>query len=316
MKRKLLPLLIFTLLITLATMPLYSSDLIIQLGINALIFAILAQSWNIIGGYTGYPSFGNSVFYGLGCYGVALAMLKFELPFAVGLICGSILALIVAFIFGLFVLRLKGHYFAIATLSLTFASTALVSNIDFAGGNIGLVLPIGPSDAVFFELSLGLLSLATATVFWIEKSRFGLGLIAIRENELAAESIGIHTTLYKILSFMLSSLFASLAGGVHTYWITFLDPDSAFDITLNVKMIIMTLFGGPGTVFGPLIGAFFLSIISEILAIQITSLAALFFGFIIVIAILFMPRGVIDFFENYKDQGYKYFLDSIKKTKI
>ena len=149
------------------------------------------------------------------------------------------------------VLRLKGHYFAIATPGLAQVMAAIVSNVDIAGQNIGLVLPPLNNDRLFYELSLGLLVLATLTVFWLTRSRFGFGLIAIRENEEAAAVMGVNTTLYKVLAFALSGVFTALAGGIHAYWITFIDPESAFDISLNVKMIIMAVFGGPGTVLGP-----------------------------------------------------------------
>jgi branched-chain amino acid transport system permease protein len=287
-----------------ASIPFWGSPTFIQFCINALILATLAQSWNIIGGYTGYPSFGNSVFYGLGGYGVAVSMLQFNLPFSVGLGVGVILAVLAALLLGLPVLRLRGHYFAIATLALALAMIALVSNISFFGGNIGLVLPIGPSDTFFYELSLALLIFATLTVAWISNSRFGLGLISIRENELTASVMGINTTLYKVIAFVLSSFFTSLAGGIHAYWITFLDPASAFDISLNVKMIIMTVFGGAGTVLGPLLGAFSLTAISELLAAQITNFAGLFFGFIIVAAILFVPKGCMDLIRRYRTQRH------------
>jgi branched-chain amino acid transport system permease protein len=300
----------------LATVPWWGSAVLAQFGINALILATLAQSWNIIGGYTGYPSFGNSVFYGLGGYGVAVAMVQFQLPFAVGLALGVSLAVLFAFLIGLPVLRLRGHYFAIATLGLAVVMTAIVSNLDIAGRNIGLVLPLVKGDTLFFELSLALLALTTLTVAWISRSRFGFGLIAIRENEGAAAVMGVNTTLYKVLAFALCSIFTALAGGIHAYWITYLDPDSAFDIALNVKMIIMTVFGGPGTILGPVLGAFVLSAISEILASKVTSLASIFFGLVIVAAIIFMPRGFADLVRRFRQLGWRYFQESIRAYRL
>jgi branched-chain amino acid transport system permease protein len=289
---------------------------LIQFGINALILATLAQSWNIIGGYTGYPSFGNSVFYGLGGYGTAIAMVQFHLPFAAGLALGAMLAVLFAFLLGLPVLRLRGHYFAIATLGLAEVMAAIVSNLEIAGRNVGLVLPLLKGDALFFELSLGLLALTTLVVAWISRSRFGFGLVAIRENEEAAAVMGINTTLYKVLAFALCSVFTALAGGIHTYWITYLDPDSAFDISLNVKMIIMAVFGGAGTVFGPVLGAFLLSAISEVLASRITSMASLFFGLVIVAAIVFMPRGFADLIRRFREVGWRYFQENVKAHRL
>ena len=300
----------------LATVPWWGSAVLMQFGINALILATLAQSWNIIGGYTGYPSFGNSVFYGLGGYGVAVGMVQFQLPFAAGIALGVFLAVLFAFLLGLPVLRLRGHYFAIATLGLAEVMTAIVSNLEIAGRNIGLILPLVKGDTLFFELSLALLVITTLTVAWISRSRFGFGLIAIRENEEAAAVMGVNTTLYKILAFALCSIFAAIAGGIHAYWITYLDPTSAFDITLNIKMIIMAVFGGPGTIFGPVLGAFVLSAISEVLATKVTSLASIFFGLVIVAAIVFMPRGFTDLIRRFRQQGWRYFQANIQANRV
>jgi branched-chain amino acid transport system permease protein len=303
-------------LVVLAAVPWFGSDVLVQFGINALLLAVLAQGWNIIGGYTGYASFGNSVFYGLGSYGVAIAMVQWELPFAVGMVFGVVLAVAFAFLLGLPVLRLRGHYFAIATLALAQVMIAIVSNLSIAGQNIGLVLPPLNDDRLFYELSLILLVAATATVFWLTRSRFGFGLIAIRENEEGAAVMGVNTTLYKVLAFALSGVFSALAGGIHAYWITFLDPASAFDISLNVKMIIMAVFGGPGTVLGPVLGAFVLSTVSELLSSEITSVAGLFFGLVVVVAVIFMPRGVADLMRRFRTTGWRYFVENLKAHRI
>ena len=300
----------------LGAVPWFGSDVLTQFGINVLLLTVLAQSWNIIGGFTGYPSFGNSVFYGLGSYGVAIAMVQWKLSFGVGLLFGMTLAVVFAVLLGLPVLRLRGHYFAIATLALAQVMTAIVSNVELAGGNIGLVLPIMKNNILFYELSLIVLAAVTLTVVWLTQSRFGFGLIAIRENEEAAAVMGINTTLYKVLAFTLSGAFTALAGGIHAYWITFLDPESAFDISLNLKMIIMTVFGGSGTVFGPLFGAFLLSGISEMLATEMTSVASLFFGLVIVVAVVLTPRGLVDLTRCIRAQGWRYLSRNIRSHRL
>ena len=302
--------------VVLAAVPWFGSDVLVQFGINALLLAVLAQGWNIIGGYAGYASFGNSVFYGLGSYGVAIAMVQWELPFAVGLGFGVVMAVAFAFLLGLPVLRLRGHYFAIATLALAQVMIAIVSNVGIAGQNIGLVLPPLNNDPLFYELSLGLLVITTLTIFWLTRSRFGFGLIAIRENEEGAAVMGVNTTLYKVLAFALSGVFSALAGGIHAYWITFLDPESAFDISLNVKMIIMAVFGGPGTVLGPVVGAFTLTTISEFLSSEVTSVAGLFFGIVVVAAVVLMPRGLADVVRRFRKSGWRYFAENIKAHRI
>ncbi|MBN9067454.1 MAG: branched-chain amino acid ABC transporter permease [Rhizobiaceae bacterium] len=302
--------------VVLAAVPWFGSDVVVQFGISTLILAVLAQGWNIIGGYTGYASFGNSTFFGLGAYGVAIAMVQWNLPFWVGMIFGAVMAVAFAILLGIPVLRLKGHYFAIATLALAQVVAAIVSNIPLFGQNIGLVLPPLNNDAMFYELALALLVAATLTVAWLTKSRFGFGLIAIRENEEGAAVMGVNTTLYKVLAFALSGLFSALAGGIQAYWITFLDPASAFDISLNVKMIIMAVFGGPGTIFGPVVGAFVLSAVSEVLSSEITNVAGLFFGIVVVAAVVLMPRGLADIIRHFRTSGWRYFVQNIKAHRI
>ena len=243
-------------------------------------------------------------------------MVQWNLPFYVGMIFGVVLAVVFAVLIGVPVLRLKGHYFAIATLALAAVMTAIVSNVGLAGQNIGLVLPPLNDDRLFYELSLGLLTITTLTTWFVMRSRFGFGLIAIRENEEGAAVMGVNTTLYKVTAFALSGIFSALAGGIHAYWITFLDPESAFDLTFNVKMIIMAVFGGPGTVFGPMVGAFSLSAISEFLSSEVTSIAGLFYGVVIVAAVVLMPRGLADMFRRGREMGWGYFAENIRRHRL
>ena len=300
----------------LAALPWIGTPVITQFGINVLILAVLAQGWNIIGGYTGYASFGNSVFFGLGAYGVGIAMAQLGLPFWAGLLLGLAFALVFAFALGVPVLRLKGHYFAIATLGLAQVMTAIVSNIGIAGRNVGLVLPLLKSEALFYELALALLVAVTLVIGWLARSRFGYGLIAIRENEEAAAAMGVNTTLYKVLAFALSAGFTALAGGIYAYYITFIDPAGVFDISLNVKMIIMAVFGGPGSVLGPVVGALILSAVSEVLASRVTNVASLFFGIVIVVAVVLMPRGLADLARRARSSGWRYFVENVRAHRL
>ncbi|HET7412711.1 MAG TPA: branched-chain amino acid ABC transporter permease [Pararhizobium sp.] len=300
----------------LAFVPAVATPVFMQFAINALILAVLAQSWNIIGGYTGYVSFGNSVFYGLGIYGTAVSMTKFGLPFGVGLGVGVVLALICALVIGLPILRLRGPYFAIATLGLSAAMAALVSNIPLAGSNIGLVLPLVRADTMFYELALALLFVCTLTVLWISSGRFGAGLVAIREDEDAAATMGVNTTAFKVVALMLSAAFTAVAGGIYAYWISFVDPASSFDPTLNVRMVIMAVFGGPGTVLGPIAGAFILSAVYEVLSSWISTAAALLFGIVIVLAVIFTPRGIADIIVGVRRKGWRYLMQNVRENSI
>ena len=300
----------------LAALPLFGDEVMIQYGIDALLFATLAQAWNILGGYTGYASFGNSAFYGLGTYGTAIAMAQLNLPFGVGLALGAVLAILCAVVIGLPILRLRGHYFAIATLGLSATLAAIISNLAIAGNNVGLILPLTRADPLFYEEALLLLVAATLCVFWISRSRFGMGLIAIREDEDAAQAMGVNTTLYKVAALTLSAFFTAIAGGIHAYWITFIDPSSSFDLTLNVRMVIMAVFGGPGTVLGPVIGSFILTIVYQLLASGISTAAALLFGLVIVLAVIFMPRGLWDLGRGWRQLGWRYLTQNIRMHRL
>jgi branched-chain amino acid transport system permease protein len=143
-----------------------------------------------------------------------------------------------------------------------------------------------------------------------------MGLIAIREDEDAAGTMGVNTTLYKVAALVLASLFTAIAGGIHAYWSTFVDPASAFDTTLNVRMVIMAVFGGPGTVFGPVVGSFILSAVYEILASWISTAAALLFGLVIVLAVVFMPKGLADMMIGARRVGWRYFLRNIQENRL
>lgn len=300
----------------LAGVPRLKDAVLIQFGISTLLIATVAQGWNIIGGFAGYASFGNSVFYGLGIYGTAIAMAQLGLSFWAGLALSAALGVACAILLGIPILRLRGHYFAIATLGLSAAIGAVVANLDIAGRNIGLILPLTRNDGMFYELALGLLALATLTVAWIAESRFGMGLIAIREDEDAAAVMGVHTTLYKVVALTLSALFTALAGGIYAYWSTFVEPASAFDLSLNVRMVIMAVFGGPGTVFGPVAGAFILSAVYEWLASSISTAAALLFGVVIILAVIFTPRGLVDVGGGLRRMGWRYLLRNIRQYRI
>lgn len=274
--------------------PAVLSPFLIQFLINLFMLAALAESWNIIGGFTGYASFGNVAFFGIGAYTTGVLLTAAELPFAVALPAAGLLAMAFGAVIGMPILRLKGHYFAIATLGVAETAREIVYNLKITGGGTGLTMPITKSPLPFFYLMLGILLAATLVNWWISVSRFGYGLIAIREDEDAAAAMGINTALYKTVAFALSGAFAGLAGGVFAYWITFIDPEGVFKVIMTIQMIIMAVFGGMGTVVGPLLGALVLASVSEVLSTQLVSLAELFNGLIVILVVLFMPRGLVD----------------------
>jgi len=299
----------------LAAAPGIVSAFMVQFLINLFMMAILAESWNVIGGFTGYASFGNVAFFGIGAYTTGVLLTRVEIPFAVALPAAGIVAMLFAATVGLPILRLKGHYFAIATLGVAETMREVVYNLEFTGKGTGLVMPIVRNPLIFFYLMLGILGAVTLVNWWLSASRFGYGLTAIREDEDAAAVMGINTPLYKTVAFALSGAFTGLAGGVYAYWITFIDPDAVFKVIITVQLIIMAVFGGTGTVLGPLLGAVVLSAVSELLATQLVTLADLFNGFIIVLVVLFMPKGLMDLIRQ-RGISLRYFAKNLREYRI
>ncbi len=298
-----------------------SNNFLIRFVTDILIFAILASSWNIIGGYTGYASFGNVVFFGTGAYSTAIVMNITGAPFFISLIAGGLVSAFLALMIGLPILRLKGHYFAIATLGVAEAMKALVQNLDITEGNSGLYLP--PPDMsingiyrYFFYITLGVLIVLLVSTWLIFKKRIGFNIKAIRENEDSANSMGINTTRYKSIAFMISGFFTGLAGSIYAFQQGFIKPEPVFSILITIKMIVMSVFGGLGTLFGPLIGAITIEVISEILSNYFLIAHTLFLGIIIILMTLFAPRGMLDATENLKRSGLSYFRKNIKEHRV
>lgn len=277
--------------------------------------ATLASAWNIIGGYTGYPSFGNVAFFGLGAYSTGLAMVEFQWPFPLALAFGGLICALFALLLGLPILRLKGHYFAIATLGAAEALREIIRNLEIVEANRGLILPMIYDPPQFYFLTFGLLALTILITWVVTKTRFGYGLVAIREDEEAANVMGINTRLFKTAAFCLSGLLTGLVGGVHAYHITFIDPEAAFNVLRTISMIVMAVIGGSGTVFGPLLGALLIFSMSEYLAslsAQLRTLPVIFFGGVIVLTTLFLPSGVWDLLSGRKKLTWRYLLHNIR----
>lgn len=304
MKRKRAFYLSILILIFLIAAPAFLSGYWVRTFTDIFMFAVLAASWNLIAGYCGYPAFGNVVFFGLGAYTTGILMTKLQMSFFFGVAAGGILSILLAILLGLPLLRLRGHYFAIATLGVNEALREVVINLtDLTGGGYGISLPILPGKveevlAFFYFIMLGLMVALIILTQIISQRRFGFAFRAIRADEDAAAVAGIDTRKYKILAWSLSALFTGLAGGVYALWITYIDPVSVFDMSIAIKFCIMVLLGGAGTVFGPIIGAFILEIISLVVWTKFLVLHAAILGFIIILVVIFMPRGFMQFVKG------------------
>lgn len=307
-------------LLVLILVPLFSNNFLIRFWTDILMFAIMASAWNIIGGYTGYASFGNVVFFGIGAYVTALLMEKGGLGFGPAYLAAGVAAAIFAVLIGLPVLRLKGHYFAIATLGVAEAMKALVQNLDLTEGNAGIYLPmldfgIKQQYLFFFYMTLGTLVVTLVATWLLLNAKLGYSLVAIREDEEAAGSVGINATISKTIAFALSGFFTGLAGSIYAFQQAFIQPGPVFSVETTVKMIVMAVFGGMGRLFGPLLGAFSIQVISETLSNYFLVAHTLFFGTVVVMAIVFTPKGIMDMIVK-RRFGISYFLENIRIHRI
>ncbi len=268
----------------------------------------MAGCWNIMSGYTGYIDFGPVVYFGLGSYTTAIAMTKYGASLfpPVALLSGVVAAL-VALPIGIPTLRLKGAYFAIATFAFaeTMKEVALefdrTLGVSFFEGSHGITLPLSGHDNTFFFYCVLLVTLAIVLVHYgIEHSKFGYGLKAIHEAETAAELSGVNTAAVKLRVYVTSAFFLGILGAIQAYWITYITPADAFNIHKTVQMVIMTLLGGMGTFLGPIVGASFLTLLSEVLGTAMVEDYLIAVGAIIIAIILVLPKGIIGTIKDRK----------------
>jgi branched-chain amino acid transport system permease protein len=281
-------------LAALAVYPFWGSGYGVRSMLQLFMWIALAGSWNIISGLTGYVSFGHVAFFGAGAYATAILIVKAAWSWPAAALAGGGVAVLLALVIGYPCLRLKGPYFAIAMLGLNEVLRALVSYFEgLTGGGLGLSLPT--LDATFpIYYAMGLIAAAvTGLTYTIVTSRFGLRLMTIREDEVAAEAMGIDTFRHKLYAFLLSAVGAGIVGGLAARDQGYIEPISVFPLLTTITMIVMALFGGKGTVWGPVLGAVVLFVFQEVVWARFIYLHQLFFGAIIVAVVLMMPRGVL-----------------------
>lgn len=282
-----------------AALPLFGDAYALRLGTMACMYAIFALSWNIVGGFAGYPSFATAAFFGLGAYTTGILMNK-GVPLSISLLGALVLCLVLAAALGAVLLRLRGHYFAIASLSLVEVFRELVNNAtDLTGGGMGLNIPLVSgssvlSDATFFFYAMwGLLLLTAIVVIAVSMSKLGFGLNCIRQNETASNMVGLNSTLYKAIAFGLSACFVGAAGGLYAAWVHYIDPSDVFDILYSVKPIVMALMGGLGSPLGVVCGAFVYLGLEEVVWRNYIQIHSGVLGVLIILLLLFLPHGLI-----------------------
>jgi branched-chain amino acid transport system permease protein len=274
-----------------------------------LLLALTAQGWNFIGGYTGYAAFGNVAYFGIGAYTTGLLMLgRYHVPFFPALGAGAVLAAAVAILLGLPILRLKGHYFAIATLGVAEALAQVADTWDsVTEGSTGIDLPLRSDGEFFYYAALGFVLLGLVVTALFARSKLGYGCVAIREDQDAARMLGVNTTLYKVVAYALSAVFAAIAGGITAYQNIHVTPGDFFKIDYTLQMIIATIIGGVGTVAGPVLGAAVYQLLSTYIWGRFIELHPTVLGLVIVLFIVFLPRGLMTVLARRKRGGERPF---------
>jgi branched-chain amino acid transport system permease protein len=265
----------------------------------------LAQSWNLISGMTGYVSFGHAVFFGVGAYTGALLLGAGQSWWA-SLGWAALMATAVALPIGLLTLRLHGPYFAIAMLGLNeVGRTVATLWVDLTEGGDGIALSPTqlPALETTYYTMLFLAVLATLAIGIVLASRFGLELQAIREDEGAAEMVGVNTTRDKIIAFVGSAVIPGAAGAAYAYFTSFIDPVSVFPPALNIQMVVMVLLGGRGTLWGPVIGAVIIMSVREVTWAQFPALHLALLGALMILIMLFLPEGILSALRRRRDRG-------------
>jgi branched-chain amino acid transport system permease protein len=300
MRKKWSPLILLVITIAILFVPLVGfSEYLIRL--LAMIFLWIGKTgcWNILSGYTGYIDFGAVGYYGIGSYVTALLMSRAHAPFLFSILISGLVSALIALPIGLPTLRLKGAYFGIATLAFAEAMKQIIlefdktAGVNFFEGPHGITLPIGPRNEFFYYFGFGVMVVVIGMTYWIKRSKFGYALRAIHEAEQAAELAGVDTLRTKVKAYMISAFFLGLIGGIETYWLTYITPHMVFDVLITIQMVVMSLLGGMGTVFGPVVGASFLTILYELLLRDFPYTYTIIVGFVVVGVVLLMPRGIV-----------------------
>jgi branched-chain amino acid transport system permease protein len=264
-----------------------------------LMLTALAIGWNLIGGYAGYVSFGHVAFFGIGAYTAGVLLARDILPLPLAVVAAVGVSTLFALIVGLPLLRVRGHYFAIATFGVAEALRQIISvTSDLTGGGRGLNVPlvgggIDERTSLFYFSMAGLVVIGVAVSLVVVRSRLGYGLRAIRASEDAAASLGVNTTRYKLIAFALSAAIWGAAGALYAPWQLFIDPPTVFNVELSVEPVVLALVGGVGTVVGPLVGGVVVQTVGEVVWGSFLELHSAFLGLLLILVVILLPRGLV-----------------------
>ncbi len=282
--------------------------------IMSFLYGSLAVAWNILAGYCGQISLGHAVFFGIGAYTSTLLVARLGVTPWAGMLAGAALAVVVSQLIGYPVFRLRGHYFAIATIAVGEIVQTLVINWDWAGGARGLVVPIKRPDsfmnfqfhqskAVYYYIALGLLLLALGVTRWLERSRHGYYFRAIREDQDAAASLGVYVAGEKRRAIAASAALTALGGTFYAQYVLFIDPESVLPLSLSILICLVAVLGGVGTLWGPVLGAAVLVPLSEGTRVWLggtgKALDLLIYGALIMTIAAVQPAGLMGFLRRW-----------------
>ena len=270
-------------------------------GYVILQYVVLATAWNILGGYTGYVNFGTPAFFALGAYTAVVLILALKAPLPVLIVAGGLVSGLLGLGIGYLTLRLRGVFFSIATLALAVVLQTFIVNWSYVGGAKGITIirPAHPSPFAnyvefLFVLMVGLAAGAVAVAWFIERSWIGRGLAAIRDNEEAAECMGVPTLRLKLLATTVSGFLLGVAGTPFPYYVTLVEPASAFDLNYAVNSLAMPMIGGTTTWVGPIVGAVLLGTAQQVATVTISSeLNLLIVGIVLVAFVVLAPEGIV-----------------------
>lgn len=302
-------------LILLAIPSLVLSSSHLNLIILMLMAAQVGAAWNIVGGYAGQVSLGHAAFYGLGAYTSTLLLVKFGVNPWIGMLSGGLLAALLSLAFGWSCFRLKGHYFAMATIAVAELMQIFFTEWEYGGAAVGLYVPMADQGWVWMNFStkqpyywlvLGLLLVTLTANLWVERSFLGYYFRAIKDEPDAARSVGVNIARYKQVALTLSAFFAALGGSLYAQKELYIDPNSVLSTGLSIKMALVSILGGVGTLLGPVIGAVVLTSIEELTRIVFGGTGrgtdvVIYAGLIIVIAV-FYPMGIIGWIRGRRER--------------
>ncbi|MGH2533048.1 MAG: branched-chain amino acid ABC transporter permease [Thermomicrobiales bacterium] len=292
-----------------------------NVAILILLYAGLAQAWNILGGFTGQVSLGNATFLGIGAYTSTVMLDRWSVSPWIGMACGAALAAAFAVVVGYPIFRLGGHYFAIATIALAEIMVILFANWEYVNGAVGISIPFvrGPdrrpadswaffqfneSRAPYYYIALAMAALITLAALIIDRSKLGYYLRAIKNDQLAARGLGVNILKYKLIAIVISAAFTAMLGTFYAQYLLFIDPETTMRLELSVLIALVAILGGVGTVAGPLIGAAVMIPLSEYSRGQFggsgNALDLVLYGGLVILVSVFQPNGLIAIWRRWR----------------